>query len=56
MDTSQTKGKYFGIYLGPTTTPEDTLQEINNKFTKRMKQWGAQPLSPSYKFFQNGQL
>ncbi len=37
MDTSQSEGKYLGIYLGPTTTPEDTLQEMNNKFIKRMK-------------------
>ena len=51
MDTTHTKGKYLGIYLGPSATPEDTLLEINNKFTKRMKHWAAQPLPPSYKFF-----
>lgn len=51
IDTTQTKGKYLGIYLGPSATPQDTLQEINAKFLKRIRHWEAQHLPPSYKFF-----
>ncbi len=51
IDPSSTKGKYLGIYIGPSATPADTLNEISNKFNKRMNHWTAHPLPPSYKFF-----
>ena len=49
VDTSQTKGRYLGIILGPSATPQDTLNSILTKFHARAAHWSNTSLPPSYR-------
>lgn len=49
IDCSQTKAKYLGIMIGPAARPEDTINQVLEKFQHRLQHWKQYPICASYK-------
>jgi len=49
LDTNHKTGKYLGIHIGPSATPQNTLKEIEHKYTTRLNTWNSAQLPLSYR-------